>query len=242
MRPKEPFQEDNTEEVKTHRVQKLLSNYGYCSRRKAEELIQEGRVKVNGKPITIGDKASVTDEISVNGKVVKGDKKVYIMFHKPTGCVTALKDPTFKTVMDHIRIKERVFPIGRLDYNTSGILLLTNDGDFANKVMHPRYEVKKRYVAVLDSPVTHKAIDAIEKGIVLEDGKTAPAKATIMDENIIDITIHEGKNKIIKRMLASLGYRVKALKRTSIGKLGIGSLRTGRYRNLEYKELGLIFK
>ena len=114
------------------RVQKLLSNYGYCSRRKAEELIDAGKVKVNGEVISLGDKASLDDEISVNGKVVKGDRKVYLIFNKPPGCVTAVKDEHDKTIMDYIRVKERVFPVGRLDKNSTGILLLTNDGEFAN--------------------------------------------------------------------------------------------------------------
>ena len=123
-----------------HRVQKLLSNYGYCSRRKAEEIIKQGRVRVNDKLITIGDKASEEDKIYVDDKLVEKEKKVYLMFNKPVKCVTALNDNKFKTVMDYIKIKERVFPIGRLDYLTSGLLLLTNDGDFANKIMHPRYK------------------------------------------------------------------------------------------------------
>ena len=126
-----------------HRVQKLLSNYGYCSRRKAEELIELGEVKVNGKVISLGDKATENDEITVNGRIVKAPKRIYLIFHKPTRCVTALEDKYHKTIFEYINLKERVFPIGRLDYNTSGLLLLTNDGDFANRIMHPRYEVKK---------------------------------------------------------------------------------------------------
>lgn len=212
------------------RVQKLLSNYGHCSRRKAEELIIAGRVKVNGKVISIGDKASEQDSISVDGKPVLKQRKVYIMFHKPVGCVTALSDRQFKTIMDYIDIKERVFPIGRLDYNTSGLLLLTNDGDFANKIMHPRYEIKKTYVVGIDKPMTDKDIEMIEKGVVLEDGKTSPAKIIRQAPKIVEITIHEGKNRVVRRMFNHLGYYIKFLQRVSIGRIKLGNLKPGSYR------------
>ena len=132
--------------IQLHRVQKLMSNYGYCSRRKAEEIIQDGRVKVNGKPITIGDKATEEDEIMVDNKPIKKERKVYYMLNKPTKCVTALTDDKYETVMEHIKVKERVFPVGRLDYFTSGLLLFTNDGDFANKITHPSNEIKIRII------------------------------------------------------------------------------------------------
>ena len=148
-----------------HRVQKLLSNYGYCSRRKAEELIKEGRVRVNSKVITIGDKADLKDKIYVDDKLVGKDKFVYLMFNKPVGCVTALNDKHYKTVMEYIKIQERVFPVGRLDYNTSGLLFLTNDGDFSNKVIHPRYEVEKTYLVTLDEEITLDDFESVRKEI-----------------------------------------------------------------------------
>jgi len=224
-----------------HRVQKLLSNYGYCSRRKAEELIKEGKVKVNNKIISIGDKASENDKIYVNNKLIKTQKKVYLMLNKPIGCVTALKDGQYKTIMEFIKIEERVFPIGRLDYNTSGIILLTNDGDFANKVMHPRYETKKTYSAETDKPVTKEDIESIEAGIELEDGKTRPAKVKIHSANLIEITIHEGKNRIIRRMLKALRIKTISLERTRIGKLSLGNLKQGTYKNLTKKDIEKIF-
>ncbi len=214
-----------------HRVQKLLSNYGYCSRRKAEELIQEGRVKVNGKVISIGDKASENDKLYVDNKRVEKQKKVYLMFNKPIGCVTALKDDKFKTVMDYIEVEERVFPIGRLDYKTEGLLLFTNDGDFANKIMHPRYEIKKTYLVGLGNEINQKQIDQIEKGMMLEDGKTSPAKVRKLDDRHIEITIHEGKNRVVRRMLKKLELRVRFLKRIRIGKLNLGDLGDCRYRD-----------
>jgi 23S rRNA pseudouridine2605 synthase len=224
-----------------HRVQKLLSNYGYCSRRKAEELIQEGRVKVNGKVISIGDKASENDKIYVDNQTVRKQKKVYLMFNKPKSCVTALKDSMFDTVMDYINIEERVFPIGRLDYNTSGLLLFTNDGDFANKVMHPRYEIKKTYLAGLRNKIDEKQIDAIEKGVMLEDGKTSPAKVKKRNPNLIEIRIHEGKNRIVRRILKKLGLQIKFLRRIKIGKLDLGDLKEKSYRFLTEKDIKKIF-
>ncbi len=219
-----------------HRVQKLLSNYGYCSRRKAEELIKQGRVKVNSELITIGDKASEDDKIYVNNKLINKERKIYLIFNKPTGCVTALKDPHYKTIMHYIKVRERVFSIGRLDFNTSGLLILTNDGDFANKIMHPRYEIKKTYLVEVNRPITEDSIRNIEKGVFLEDGKTSPAKVKKISQTIIEITIHEGKNKIIRRMMKKLRYNVKSLERIKIGNLGLKGLKPGKYRMLNNKE------
>ena len=224
-----------------HRVQKLLSNYGYCSRRKAEELIKEGRVKVNNKVVTIGDKASEDDKIYVDNNLVNKEEKVYLMFNKPVHCVTALRDEQHRTVMHYIKIKERVFPVGRLDFHASGLLLLTNDGDFSNKIMHPRYEINKTYRVMVDRPITDDAMREIEGGIMLEDGKTAPAKVEKIMESVVEITIHEGKNRIIKRMLKKLGYSVKSLERIRIGNLELGDLKPGKYRDLSEADKKKIF-
>lgn len=228
--------------METHRVQKLLSNYGYCSRRKAEDLIKDGRVKVNGKTIVIGDQATENDIIEVDGKKVSADKKIYLAFHKPIHCATALEDKFQKTIMDYLDFEERIFPIGRLDYNTSGLLLLTNDGDFANSIMHPRYEVKKTYLAETSEPLSQKAINKISGGIMLEDGMTAPAKVKQLPGNKVEITIHEGKNRIIKRMLKELGYNTVSLQRIRIGKLELGDLQVGAYRHMTEEDKKLIFK
>ena len=223
------------------RVQKLLSNYGYCSRRKAEKLIEEGRVKVNDKTITIGDKATEKDKIYVDNKLVNKEKKLYLIFNKPINCVTALTDDKYQTIMHYIKIKERVFPIGRLDYKTSGLLLLTNDGDFANKIMHPSYEIKKTYIVEVDKFVSINSIKKIEQGMHLEDGKTAPAKVNQLKDKVLEITIHEGKNRIIRRMMKALKYNVKTLKRTRIGNLESGNLKQGTFRELTEKEKNKIF-
>ena len=224
-----------------HRVQKLLSNYGYCSRRKGEDLIREGRVSVNGKVIGLGDKAGMDDTIAVDGVVVRAERKRYLLFNKPVGCVTALTDRKYKTVMEYIKVKERVFPVGRLDFNTSGLLLFTNDGDFANKVMHPRYEVKKTYLVRTKGPVHTRDLATLAKGVKLSDGMTAPAKAIALEVDLIELTIHEGKNQILRRMFGKLGYVVLSLERVRIGKVQL-NVKPGKYRPLTKNEMKLIFE
>lgn len=223
------------------RVQKLLTNYGYCSRRKAEELIKKGRVGVNGRPISLGDKASESDKIQVDGKVIKKQRKVYLLFNKPLGCLTALKDEKFKTVMDYINLKERVFPVGRLDYNTSGLLIFTNDGDFANNILHPKFEAEKTYLVGIDKPVSKKKISLIEAGVELEDGKTGPGKIKKIKTTLLEVTIHEGKNRILRRIFAKLGFKVKFLRRIKIGNLSLGDLKPGRYRTLTEEDRKKLF-
>ncbi|MBL7054188.1 rRNA pseudouridine synthase [Candidatus Woesearchaeota archaeon] len=224
-----------------HRVQKLLSNYGYCSRRNAEELIKQGRVKVNNKLISIGDKASENDKIYVDDRLVKKEKKLYFMFNKPVGCVTALTDRKYKTVMEYIDVKERIFPIGRLDYFTSGLLLFTNDGDFSNNIIHPRYEIKKTYMVGLYDSIDSKKILMIEKGVMLEDGLSSPAKVRKLRRDLVEVTIHEGKNRILRRIFKELGLRIKFLKRIRIGMLNLGDLTEGKYRKISKKEIEKIF-
>lgn len=223
------------------RVQKILSNRGYCSRRKAEELIKEGRVKVNNKTITIGDQATSKDKITVDDAPIDRERRVYLIFNKPPKCVTALRDRKLTTVMEFINIKERVFPIGRLDYDSTGILLLTNDGDFANRVMHPRNQVKKTYQVKLNNQIRKEQIKELQEGIELRDGKTRPAIVKRIDRTFLEVTISEGKNQIIKRMFRKLGFRVKQLKRISIGRLKLFRLRPGEHRELSQKELDKIF-
>lgn len=225
-----------------HRVQKLLNNYGYCSRRKAEELIRQRRVTLGGRVISIGDKASRDDGVCVDGKLIKEQKRVYLMFNKPSGCVTALRDERFRTVMDYIALRERVFPVGRLDYNTSGLLLLTNDGDFANSIMHPRYEISKTYLAALNKPISGKEIALIEMGLELGDGRMSPVKVKKLKPDLLEVTIHEGKNRIIRRLFEKLDFKLRFLKRLRVGDLSLGDLRPGRYKSLTKKDRERIFK
>ena len=224
------------------RVQKILCNSGYCSRRDAEDLIEQGRVTVNGEKISLGDKASKRDTILVDGKKIQKERSTYLLFNKPKGCVTALNDPKYKTVMDFIKLKERLFPVGRLDYNTTGLLLLTNDGDFADAVMHPRHRVRKTYLVQINDRISKRDVKLIQRGVNLDDGMTSPAKVFVHTPQLIEITIHEGRNRIIRRIFEKLGYKTRTLHRVKIGKLELGSLKPGRYRSLRAKEKELIFK
>lgn len=202
------------------RVQKIIANSGYCSRRKAEELIQDGKVMVNNKKITIGDKADADkDNISISGQEIKKEKKVYYMLNKPKDYITTTDDLyDRKKVTDLIPSKQRIYPVGRLDRDAQGILILTNDGDFANKVMHPSNNVSKTYVVLLDRPFKKEDVIKLKKGIRI-DKTFVKSKVRILEENKVEITVHVGVHKVVKRLFKSLDYYVKKLKRTKIGDL-----------------------
>jgi len=217
------------------RVQKLLANAGIASRRKCEDIISAGRVKVNGKVITLGDKASESDKISVDGELVKFEKKVYLMLNKPKGYVcTVSEDHHMKTVMRLIKSDERVYPVGRLDKNTTGLIIFTNDGDFANQIMHPKFELEKTYVAVLDKNFVDK--DKFDKDVVIDDMKIK-VKVIRVNNNNVSIKIHEGRKHIVKRIFEKLGYDVVDLSRTSIGSLKLGRLPLGSSRDITSDDL-----
>lgn len=221
--------------MELQRVQKIIANAGIMSRRKAEVYIEQGRVKVNGKSIKLGDKATFKDKITVDGTPVKQIRRKYVMFHKPPNCLTTMDDPKGRpTIYKYVRLKERLIPVGRLDFKTEGLLLLTNDGDFANKIMHPRYEVEKTYYVYLHKPLNEDHKKRIEAGVKLEDGKTRPVKINYMNDkkNEVVIKIHEGKKRIVRRLFFSLGYKTMRLIRIRIGKLDLGDLRRGKYRDL----------
>jgi 23S rRNA pseudouridine2605 synthase len=164
------------------------------------------------------------------------------MFNKPIGCVTALQDKQYKTVMSYINIKERIFPVGRLDYNTSGLLLLTNDGDFANKVMHPSNEINKTYLVQLQRPILNRQINLIEEGIKIEGRKTSKAKIKKLGPALLEITIHEGRNRIVRKLFEKLELKVVNLQRIKVGSLRLGNLKLGTYKHLTKKDLEKVFK
>lgn len=232
------------------RVQKIIANAGICSRRKAEELIEQSKVRVNGNIIKIGNKAdSLRDKIVVEGRELKVSRKEYVAFNKPADCLTTLLDPKGrKTIFEYLHFKERMIPVGRLDFKTEGLLLLTNDGDFANKVMHPRYEVDKTYRVFLDRKMEFKDLQNLREGVEIEDEqgkiKTKPVRANYASENkdVVDIIIHEGQNRIVRRMMTQLGYGVKRLIRTKVGIVELGELGIGRYRRLGYSEIRWFLK
>lgn len=229
------------------RLQKILAQAGVASRRKCEELILAGKVEVNGEVVTtLGVKADPSsDVITVNGKPIKGETKLYLMLYKPKGVITSVTDPKGrKTVTDYLPgIKERVYPVGRLDYDTEGLLLLTNDGDFANLLTHPRHHVPKTYLATVKGVPHGSKLEQLEKGIKLEDGMTAPAEIDYQDVNpdknqaTIRITIYEGRNRQVRRMFEAIGHPVTLLKRIKFGDLTLQGLVRGKHRHLTAAEV-----
>ncbi len=229
------------------RIQKLLSDAGYCSRRRAEALIAAGKVKCNGHPVKIGDKALRTDLLTVNGEQVYIPKKTayrYIMLNKPRGYVTTLSDEQGRRCVTDLLtgIEERLYPIGRLDRNSEGLLLFTNDGAFANGIMHPSRQVTKTYRVTVRPPVTEDQLAQMAAGVTLDDGiKTAPANIvtqTVEPERVVLlVTIHEGKKREVRRMCDAVGLEVARLRRISIGPVKLGMLKPGEWRDLTAEEL-----
>jgi 23S rRNA pseudouridine2605 synthase len=221
------------------RVQKIIANAGLTSRRKAEELIEEGRVTMNGKLVTLGQSADPDkDKIVVDGKSIAAERKVYLLLNKPVNVVTSLDDPMGrKTVRDIIDIPERVFPVGRLDRNASGLILLTNDGEVANRMMHPRYETPKTYIATLSTPVTPSLLERLEKGVVVDERKVVVAAPEQLGTSQVKLSIHEGRKHIVKKLFVKLGTHVDALARVALGPLQIGTLKSGQSRKLTDEEV-----
>jgi 23S rRNA pseudouridine2605 synthase len=231
------------------RLQKILSQAGVASRREAERMITDGRVMVNGAPVTeLGTKADPSrDNITVDGKpVTVEEKRVYILLNKPVGYMTTLKDPEGRPIVTDLLkgLGVRVFPVGRLDYNTEGLLLLTNDGEWANSLAHPRHEVDKEYLVRVRGTVTREQITRLEQGVELEDGKTAPARVAVTkqsDNNTwISITIHEGRYRQVRRMCEAVSLSVVRLRRIRYGALAIGELKLGEYRRLTPGEVAAL--
>ncbi|NLX64908.1 MAG: rRNA pseudouridine synthase [Clostridiaceae bacterium] len=225
-----------------------MAQCGIASRRHSEELIQAGRVKVNGKTVTqMGFRVSEQDRVEVDGKIIKKEEKlVYIMLNKPSGYVSTVSDPEGrKTVLDLIDgVSERIYPVGRLDYDTTGLLILTNDGDFAFENTHPGHEIKKTYIAEVLGKPSDKALEALRNGVVLDGRKTAPAGVEVVDikskSTVLKIIIHEGRNRQVRRMCEAVGHPVLKLKRTAVGNLALGDLKPGEWRYLSSKEVKLI--
>jgi len=196
---------------------------------------------VNGKIATIGESAPENAEIMVEGKKLLPNKKLTIMFNKPVGYITALTDKFKKTIMEFIDVQERVFPIGRLDQNTSGLLLLTNDGDFANNVMHPRYEVNKTYEATCDTVISDDIVKKLKDGMFINDRKVVCKHIKKLSPTRIEISLHEGRKHIVKKVLKECDLHVIDLKRTKIGNLAIGNLKPAHWRELREDEKKLIW-
>ena len=247
MKKRIEYKEEHIDPNEPLRLNKFIANAGVCSRREADEFLQNGAVTVNGQVVTeLGVKVLRSDEIIVNGTPVSIEKKVYVLLNKPKGYVTTSDDPQQrKTVMDLVKnvCPERIYPVGRLDRNTTGVLLLTNDGDLASKLTHPKFLKKKVYHVFLDKNVTAHDIQQISEGIELSDGEVhadAIAYASDTDKSQVGIEIHSGKNRIVRRIFESLGYRVIKLDRVQFAGLTKKNLRRGDWRFLTEKEVDIL--
>ena len=231
------------------RIQKVIANNGYCSRRKAEELIKQGKVKVNNEVVyELGTQVSDDDLIEVEGYVIKREDKVYILLNKPRGVVTTTKDEkNRKTVVDLLNIPVRVYPVGRLDYDTTGVLLLTNDGVLTNAMLHPSNNIEKIYIAKIKGNLSLGHKKTLENGVVIDGKKTAKSKVKILKQDrktntsVVEIMIHEGRNHQIKKMFSSLGYEVIKLRRESVAFLTCDGIKPGEYRYLSIKEVKMLY-
>jgi 23S rRNA pseudouridine2605 synthase len=230
------------------RLNRFISNAGICSRREADVLIRAGAITVNGKPVTeLGTKVLPTDKVKYGERMVMSEKPVYILLNKPKGYITTTSDPQErKTVMHLIEgaCKESVYPVGRLDRNTTGVLLFTNDGEVAGKLIHPRYGVKKIYHVMLDQPLDYNDMEKLRKGIDLEDGFIKVDQVEYVgdgkDRKEIGIDIHSGKNRIIRRLFESLGYRISKLDRVYFAGLTKKDIPRGKWRFLNEKEIRML--
>ncbi len=232
------------------RLQKVIASAGYTSRRKAEELIVAGKVSVNGKIVReLGTKVSGDDLILVNGESLEREDKVYFLLNKPRGVVSTVSDEANrKKVIDYINTNKRIYPIGRLDYDTTGLIILTNDGALANALMHPSHSVEKTYVAKLNRVMTPQDQKLLKQGVKVEGVKCIPTRVKVRkvdyehDSCIVEITIVEGRNHIIKRVFESLGYLVDKLTRIQYGFLTLDNLKSGEYRALSIKEVKKLYE
>ena len=232
------------EVIKIIRLQKYMADCGVASRRKAEEYILAGRVRVNGDIVdTLGFKVTPDDVVAFDGKpIIMSTKNIYAILNKPIGVVTTVSDKHGRqTVMDLIKIKDRIFPVGRLDMDTEGLILMTNDGALTYSLTHPKHSINKEYVAQITGSITNEVLHKLSTGIMLDGRLTAPAVFKRMKTpGHVKIIIHEGRNRQIRRMFAEVGHRVVGLKRVAIGNIKLGPLTSGHFRYLTEKELEYI--
>jgi 23S rRNA pseudouridine2605 synthase len=229
------------------RLNKFIADSGVCSRREADTLIESGAISVNGKVVTeLGTKVGLYDKVSMGGQSLNREKLQYVLLNKPKGFITTMKDPQERKTVDMLiknACKERIVPVGRLDRNTTGLLLFTNDGQLAKKLTHPSHRIRKIYQAELDKPLSKNDLIAISEGVTLEDGFIAADKIAYLNpdqKNVIGIEIHSGKNRIIRRIFAHLGYEVVKLDRTMFAGLTKKDIPRGKYRHLNDKEINFL--
>lgn len=221
------------------RLNKYLADRGVCSRRKADELISSGKVVVNGNVAELGLKVDETDDVVVDGTKLFASKpkEVYLAFHKPVGLITSVDPEAHDNVIDYINYPERIFPIGRLDVASCGLLLLTNDGRLSERVTHPRYDHDKEYVVTVDKPIEDKDLETMARGMMILEAMTKPAIVERTDKDTFHITLTEGRNRQIRRMCESLGYDVKKLMRIRVMNIELGDLPVGKWRELTKTEI-----
>lgn len=233
------------------RINKYIADAGIASRRKADDLIRRGQVKVNGAVLTQpGYDVQDGDEVSVSGQLISHTEqtKVYYMLNKPVGCITSVHDEKGRlTVMDCMQeVEERIYPVGRLDYQTSGLLFLTNDGDFAYRLTHPKHEVGKTYILRAEGSLNHRQLQRLRNGVDIGGFRTSPAQIRVLKCNkhstVLEMTIHEGKNRQIRRMLEAVGSRVIELERVAYGNIVLGHLKPGRFRRLNPSEVAYLMQ
>ncbi len=231
------------------RLQKAISDSGFCSRRKAEEYIINSKVLVNGNIVNkLGSKVSEKDEIIVDGNAISKQEKEYYVFYKPRGVICSTNDDKGrKTVVDFFDSSKRLYPVGRLDYDTTGIIFLTNDGEFTNMMLHPKNNIPKVYIAKLNGIINGSSIKKLKDGIIIDKVKCIPDRVKLKstdkknNTSIVEITIHDGRNHEIKRIFESVGYQVLKLKRESIGFINLSGLTSGKYRKLTIKEVKQLY-
>lgn len=220
------------------RINKFIAESGVCSRREADRLIQAGKVSINGKKAELGATVFEEDAITVNGKPVKiQNQKIYIAFHKPFGVITTTDKNSENTVMDYIDLKTRVYPIGRLDVHSSGLLLLTNDGDIVNRILKSKHKLEKEYFVTLNKSITDEHVQKMCDGIDLDGQTTLPAKVSKINNRQIRMILIQGMNRQIRRMCEKLGYEIKILKRVRVGTITLEGLPRGKWRHLTKKEV-----
>lgn len=228
------------------RLQKVMAHAGVASRRKSEELILKGHVKVNGKVVTeLGTQVGSSDKVEVDGIPIDREEPVYFLLNKPRNMISAVSDDKDRQVVTDLfpQVEQRIYPVGRLDYDTTGALILTNDGELSQMLMHPKFHIDKTYVAKVEGLINNRSLSKLEKGIVLEGRKTAPAKVKLLSADkiknvsMVELTIHEGRNQQVKNMFKAVGHPVQKLKRETYGTLNLAGLRPGEWRELKSFEI-----